>query len=71
MPESYWIRPLPMVWRKLTHNDVVSMLGVVGRDEVTALLGATAEGSAAKVMDISGQLTERNSDFADVLARVS
>ena len=55
---------------KLTHNDVVSMLGVVGRDEVTALLGAIAEGSAAKVMDISGQLAERNSDFADVLRSV-
>ena len=55
---------------KLTHNDVVSMLGVVGRDEVTALLGAIAEGSAAKVMDISEQLAERNSDFADVLRSV-
>ena len=52
---------------KLTHNDVVTMLGVVGRDEVTALLGAIAEGSAEKLMDISGQLAERNSDFADVL----
>ena len=52
---------------KLTHNDVVNMLGVVGRDEVTALLGAIAEGSAEKLMDISGQLAERNSDFADVL----
>ncbi|MEC7611843.1 MAG: DNA polymerase III subunit gamma/tau [Pseudomonadota bacterium] len=52
---------------KLTHNDVVTMLGVVGRDEVTALLEAIAEGSAEKLMDISGQLAERNSDFADVL----
>ena len=52
---------------KLTHNDVVTMLGVVGRDEVTALLEAIAEGSAEKLMDISDQLAERNSDFADVL----
>ena len=52
---------------KLAHSDVIAMLGVVGRDEVTALLDAVAEGSAAKAMDICAQLAERNSDFADVL----
>ena len=52
---------------KLMHADVVGMLGVVGHDEVTALLEAIAEGSAPKAMDISAQLAERNNDFADVL----
>ncbi|MFL6872689.1 MAG: DNA polymerase III subunit gamma/tau [Candidatus Azotimanducaceae bacterium] len=52
---------------KLLHADVVGMLGVVGHDEVRALLEAIAEGSAAKAMDISAQLAERNNDFADVL----
>jgi len=52
---------------KLMHADVVGMLGVVGDDEVTALLEAIAEGSASKAMDISAQLAERNNDFADVL----
>ena len=52
---------------KLMHADVVGMLGVVGHDEVTALLEAIAEGSASKAMDISAQLAERNNDFADVL----
>ena len=52
---------------KLMHADVVGMLGVVGHDEVTALLEAIAEGYAPKAMDISAQLAERNNDFADVL----
>jgi DNA polymerase-3 subunit gamma/tau len=52
---------------KLMHADVVGMLGVVGHDEVTALLEAIAEGSASNAMDISAQLAERNNDFADVL----
>ena len=49
------------------HADVVGMLGVVGHDEVTALLEAIAEGSASKAMDISAQLAQHNNDFADVL----
>ena len=52
---------------KLMHADVVGMLGVIGHDEVAALLEAIAEGSAAKAMEVSAQLAERNSDFADVL----
>ena len=52
---------------KLMHADVVGMLGVVGHDEVTALLEAIAAGSASNAMDISAQLAERNNDFADVL----
>jgi DNA polymerase-3 subunit gamma/tau len=52
---------------KLMHADVVDMLGVIGHDEVAALLEAIAEGSAAKAMEVSAQLAERNSDFADVL----
>ena len=52
---------------RLMHADVVGMLGVIGHDEVTALLEAIAEGSAPSAMQISAQLDERNSDFADVL----
>ena len=52
---------------RLMHADVVGMLGVIGHDEVTALLEAIVEGSAPSAMQISAQLDERNSDFADVL----
>jgi DNA polymerase-3 subunit gamma/tau len=52
---------------KLLHADVVSMLGVVGRDEVTALLQALSAGSAEQILELTGELAERNADFADVL----
>ena len=52
---------------KLLHDDVVTMLGVVGRDEVTALLQALSAGSAEQILALTAELAERNADFADVL----
>jgi DNA polymerase-3 subunit gamma/tau len=52
---------------KLLQADVVAMLGVVGRDEVSALLEALAAGSAQQLMQLSAELAERNADFYDVL----
>ncbi len=52
---------------KLLHADVVTMLGVVGRDEVTALLQALSAGSAEQILALTAELAERNADFADVL----
>jgi DNA polymerase-3 subunit gamma/tau len=52
---------------KLLQADVVAMLGVVGRDEVSALLEALAAGSAKQLMQLSAELAERNADFYDVL----
>lgn len=52
---------------KLLQADVVTMLGVVGRDEVTALLQALSAGSATQILALTAELAERNADFADVL----
>ena len=52
---------------ELKQGDVVSMLGVVGRDEITALMGALEAGSADQLLSLSAELAERNADFADVL----
>ena len=52
---------------KLLQADVVTMLGVVGRDEVTALLQALSAGSAEHILALTAELAERNADFADVL----
>ena len=52
---------------KLLQEDVVTMLGVVGRDEVTALLQALSAGSATQILALTAELAERNADFADVL----
>ena len=52
---------------KLLQADVVTMLGVVGRDEVTALLQALSAGSAKQILALTAELAERNADFADVL----
>ena len=53
---------------ELKQADVVSMLGVVGRDEITALMGALEAGSAPQLLSLSAELAERNADFADVLS---
>ena len=53
---------------ELKQGDVVSMLGVVGRDEITALMGALEAGSADQLLSLSAELAERNADFADVLS---
>ena len=53
---------------ELKQADVVSMLGVVGRDEITALMGALEAGSAPQLLSLSAELAERSADFADVLS---
>ena len=45
---------------ELKQGDVVSMLGVVGRDEITALMGALEAGSADQLLSLSAELAERN-----------
>lgn len=52
---------------ELKQADVVEMLGVVGRDEISALMQALAAGSAPQLLALSAELAERNADFADVL----
>ena len=49
---------------ELKQADVISMLGVVGRDEVSALMQALAAGSASDLLALSAELAERNADFA-------
>lgn len=53
---------------ELKQADVVSMLGIVGRDEITALMAALEAGSAPQLLALSAELAERNADFADVLS---
>jgi DNA polymerase-3 subunit gamma/tau len=55
---------------ELKQADVVSMLGVVGRDEITALMGALEAGSAPQLLSLSAELAERNADFSDVLSGI-
>lgn len=51
----------------LTLADVTEMLGVVGRNEVDALMSALDAGDASALLALSVELAERNADFADVL----
>ena len=53
---------------KLLQDDVITMLGVVGRDEITALMEALKDGSAPRLLKLTAELAERNTDFADVLS---
>ena len=53
---------------KLLQDDVITMLGVVGRDEITALMEALKDGSAPRLLELTAELAERNADFADVLS---
>ena len=53
---------------KLLHDDVITMLGVVGRDEIAALMEALQDGSASRLLELTAELAERNADFADVLS---
>lgn len=52
---------------QLKQADVAEMLGAVGRDEIDALMGALEAGDASALLALSGELAERNADFADVL----
>jgi len=51
----------------LRAQEVTDMLGVVGRDEVSALLDGLSSGTTAEVMALSAELAERSADFSDVL----
>ena len=51
-------------------EDVASLLGTVRRDEVSALLGALADGDRQRLLRCADELAERNADFADVLGGV-
>ena len=53
---------------KLLRDDVITMLGVVGRDEIAALMEALKDGSAPRLLELTAELAERNADFADVLS---
>jgi len=53
---------------KLEEASVARMLGVTGRDEITAMLSALATGEAAQVLACSAELAARGVDFASVLA---
>ncbi len=55
---------------KLAQSDVASMLGLVGRDELGALLQALADGDAARVLAVVGELAERGVDFEELLAEL-
>lgn len=51
----------------LKEADVTEMLGVVGRNEIEALMTALQSGEASALLGFSAELAERNADFADVL----
>ena len=53
---------------KLLQDDVITMLGVVGRDEISALMEALKDGSAPRLLELTAELAQRNADFADVLS---
>ena len=52
----------------LEESSVARMLGVTGRDEITAVLDALATGDAEAVLACSAELDQRGVDFAAVLA---
>ncbi len=51
----------------LRGDDVIAMLGAVGRNEVDALLDAVASGAPAGVLELSAELASRSADFKEVL----
>jgi len=51
----------------LKQADVTEMLGVVGRNEIQALMTALQSADATALLGLSAELAERNADFADVL----
>ena len=54
----------------LRESQVAQMLGVTGRDEISALLTALAGGHAQEVLNCASELAERGVDFASVLAEL-
>ena len=51
----------------ISHENVVDLLGVVGRDEVNAMLEALESGSSQRVFQFSAELAERNTSFSELL----
>ncbi len=54
----------------VSHDNVVDMLGVVGRDEIESILSALEAGSAHQIIEFSSELAERNTNFSDLLKGV-
>ena len=51
-------------------SDVADMLGLVGRDQIGALLDALASQDAGRVLEVTAELAERAVDFEDLLAEL-
>lgn len=51
-------------------GDVAEMLGLVGRDQVSALLDAVAAQDASRVLAVTAELAEQAVDFQDLLAEL-
>jgi DNA polymerase-3 subunit gamma/tau len=52
---------------ELKQAEVTEMLGVVGRNEIEALMATLQSADATALLGLSAELAERNADFADVL----
>ncbi|MEQ8861553.1 MAG: DNA polymerase III subunit gamma/tau [Pseudomonadales bacterium] len=51
-------------------TDVAEMLGLVGRDQIAALLDAIASQNARRILDVTAELADRAVDFEDLLAEL-
>lgn len=51
----------------LTEDDVIAMLGIVGRLEVDEILQQLAAGDVHQLMATTSKLAEKNADFEDIL----
>ena len=54
----------------VSHEDVVDMLGVVGKDEVESMISALHQGSARQIIEFSSELAECNASFSDLLKSI-
>jgi DNA polymerase III subunit gamma/tau len=50
--------------------DVADMLGLVGRDQLGAVVAAVASGEAARVLAVTEELAGQSVDFAELLAEI-
>ena len=55
----------------LTESDVTDMLGIVGEQDVEAVLESLRSGDARQLMQVSAMLSEQNTDFAELLGRIA
>jgi len=51
-------------------QDVTDMLGLVGRDQVGAVMVALATGDARRLLELTAELAEQAVDFQDLLAEI-